>query len=137
MKQKLSEYLDIVNDSLAAINYPQEPDTLYAPIRYELSLGGKRIRPVLMLMACELFGGDINQAISPAMGLEIFHNTVARRCNGQVGVASWQTHRTQGMGRKPRHPIGRCDADYRHSTHSTSCSPFAAIGNGNILENCT
>ena len=74
MKQKLSEYLDIVNDSLAAINYPQEPDTLYAPIRYELSLGGKRIRPVLMLMACELFGGDINQAISPAMGLEIFHN---------------------------------------------------------------
>jgi geranylgeranyl diphosphate synthase type II len=74
MNQKISEYVDIINNALDNIEYPQQPDSLYAPIRYELSLGGKRIRPVLMLMACELFGGDINQAIKPAIGLEMFHN---------------------------------------------------------------
>ena len=74
MNQKISEYVDIINNALDNIEYPQQPDSLYAPIRYELTLGGKRIRPVLMLMACELFGGDINQAIKPAMGLEMFHN---------------------------------------------------------------
>ena len=70
----MSDYIDIINNALDNIQYHQEPNSLYAPIRYELSLGGKRIRPVLMLMACELFGGDINQAINPAIGLEIFHN---------------------------------------------------------------
>ncbi len=74
MEKQLSKYIEMVNGALAEINYPQAPDSLYAPIRYELSLGGKRIRPVLMLMACELFGGDMQQAISPAVGLEVFHN---------------------------------------------------------------
>lgn len=74
MNQKISEYVDIINNALDNIQYPNQPDSLYEPIRYELSLGGKRIRPVLMLMACELFGGDINQAINPAIGLEMFHN---------------------------------------------------------------
>ncbi len=74
MNSQISEYVDIINNALDNIQYPQNPDSLYAPIRYELSLGGKRIRPVLMLMACELFGGDINQVVNPAIGLEIFHN---------------------------------------------------------------
>ena len=74
MNQKISEYVDIINSALDSIEYPKQPDSLYAPIRYELSLGGKRIRPVLMLLACDLFGGDINQAIKPAVGLEMFHN---------------------------------------------------------------
>ena len=70
----LDKYIKAVNNGLAPIPYPSEPDNLYAPIRYELSLGGKRIRPVLMLMACELFGTDYHRAISPAIGLEMFHN---------------------------------------------------------------
>lgn len=74
MEQNLSKHLDVINEALVAIEYPKQPESLYAPIRYELSLGGKRIRPVLMLMACELFGGDLNQAVKPAIGLEIFHN---------------------------------------------------------------
>ncbi|MBE6307484.1 MAG: polyprenyl synthetase family protein [Bacteroidales bacterium] len=74
MNTKIAQYIDIINAALEKIEYPQQPDELYAPIRYELSLGGKRIRPILMLMACELFGGDINQAIKPAIGLEMFHN---------------------------------------------------------------
>ncbi len=74
MDNKLTHYLDIINDALNEIQYPEQPQALYQPIEYEQSLGGKRIRPILMLMACELFGGDINQAIKPAIGLEIFHN---------------------------------------------------------------
>ncbi len=58
----LDKYIKAVNNGLAAIPYPSEP------------LGGKRIRPVLMLMACELFGTDYHRAISPAIGLEMFHN---------------------------------------------------------------
>lgn len=74
MDPKISQYLDIINGAIEKIEYHKTPDSLYEPIRYELTLGGKRIRPVLMLMACELFGGDINQAIDPAVGLEVFHN---------------------------------------------------------------
>ena len=74
MEKRLTRYLEMINEALAEIKYPQSPDSLYAPIRYELSLGGKRIRPVLTLMACELFGGDLQQALKPAMGIEIFHN---------------------------------------------------------------
>lgn len=74
MEKYISQYLDLINDALSSIEYPNVPDQLYAPIRYELSLGGKRIRPVLTLMACDLFAGDINQALKPAIGIEIFHN---------------------------------------------------------------
>ena len=52
------EFIAIVQKSIESIAYPQEPAELYNPIRYELSLGGKRIRPVLTLLACELFDGD-------------------------------------------------------------------------------
>ena len=50
------------------------PDTLYEPVRYIMSLGGKRLRPVLALMACQLFKGDTEKALLPALGLEVFHN---------------------------------------------------------------
>ncbi|MFH1319649.1 MAG: polyprenyl synthetase family protein [Bacteroidota bacterium] len=51
-----------------------EPEDLYDPISYTLSLGGKRMRPVLLLMGCELFGGDIERAVLPALAIELFHN---------------------------------------------------------------
>ena len=68
------ELLQEVQRAVENIAYPPAPAGLYEPIRYELSLGGKRIRPVLTLMACELFGGDRRMAIDAATGLEIFHN---------------------------------------------------------------
>ena len=74
MKKRISQYLDLINESLEKIEMPKQPAGLYEPITYELALGGKRIRPILMLMACELFGGDVNQAVAPAVGLEMFHN---------------------------------------------------------------
>jgi geranylgeranyl diphosphate synthase, type II len=51
-----------------------QPDELYAPIRYALSVGGKRLRPALVLMACNLFSDSVQSAIAPALALEVFHN---------------------------------------------------------------
>ena len=69
-----NEYLQRVNDAIKGINYPSKPNNLYEPISYTMDLGGKRIRAVLVLMACEAVGGDIEKAIQPAIGLEMFHN---------------------------------------------------------------
>lgn len=52
----------------------KSPENLYEPIRYILSLGAKRMRPQLLLMGCDLFGGDLSKAIPPALGIEFFHN---------------------------------------------------------------
>jgi len=67
-------FQNIIKQEFAKQNFLSEPKELYNPIDYALSLGGKRIRSVLALMACELFEGDINETLAPAMGLEIFHN---------------------------------------------------------------
>lgn len=67
-------YLDAVNQAIAAIPYPAEPDQLYAPIAYHMALGGKRIRPVLVLMACDALGGDAAGTLDAALGIEMFHN---------------------------------------------------------------
>lgn len=65
---------EIVKQSFANQNFIEEPKLLYEPIEYTLSQGGKRLRPVLLLAGCDLFGGDCNQAINAALGIEIFHN---------------------------------------------------------------
>ncbi len=65
---------DKVTQAIRAEQFISEPKELYEPIRYTLSSGGKRLRPVLMLMACDVFGGDIEKALYPALGIEIFHN---------------------------------------------------------------
>ena len=72
--EALKKYFDTIESELLKIEYAASPDGLYAPVRYELSLGGKRVRPLLALLACELFGGDCRLALNAAVGLEIFHN---------------------------------------------------------------
>lgn len=52
----------------------QAPKELYDPISYTLSLGGKRMRPLLVLLGCDLFGKNIEKAIYPALAVEVFHN---------------------------------------------------------------
>lgn len=59
---------------LRNINWNIAPEELYQPIGYTLESGGKRIRPALTLMACELFGGTCEEALPAAMAIEIFHN---------------------------------------------------------------
>lgn len=72
--QTVEGYIELINRAVANIEYPQTPFGLYEPVKYQLDMGGKRVRPLLTLMACDMFGGDVNSAISPALGLEIFHN---------------------------------------------------------------
>lgn len=72
--QSFNEYLNSVNDAVASIDYPKQPWGLYEPIAYTMGLGGKRIRPSLVLMSCDAFGGDIKSAVLPAVGLELYHN---------------------------------------------------------------
>lgn len=70
----LQEIQEIIQHAFGETYFHQEPSRLYEPIDYTLAQGGKRLRPALVLLSCELFGGDIYKALSPAMGLEIFHN---------------------------------------------------------------
>jgi len=70
----IKDYQDIFNSYLAVKAVDKEPSTLYQPINYILGLGGKRLRPVLTLMAAELFGEDCTKALNAAMCIEVFHN---------------------------------------------------------------
>ena len=69
-----SESREIINNTIAKINLSDGPAELFDPIKYTLSAGGKRLRPALVLMSCELFSGKIDKAIMPALGIEMFHN---------------------------------------------------------------
>lgn len=69
-----SQLQEIIDSEIKNLPLDKAPDELYEPVRYILSIGGKRIRPVLVLMACNLFSEDISMAIKPALGMEIFHN---------------------------------------------------------------
>lgn len=71
---QISELIDKVNKEIESLNYPLEPAGLYEPIRYILSLGGKRIRPILMLMAYNMWKDDVESIMSQALGLETYHN---------------------------------------------------------------
>ena len=68
------ELLKKVNEALEQLPYDRRPASLYAPIKYVLSLGGKRIRPVLMLMAYNLWKDDPERIMTQAIGLETYHN---------------------------------------------------------------
>ena len=59
---------------LQGLDYSRQPDELYAPIRYVLSLGGKRIRPTFLIMAYNMYADDMENVFSTAAGMEIFHN---------------------------------------------------------------
>ena len=72
--KSLTELSELVLQSVNNHQFPQNPPSLYDPVRYMLSLGGKRMRPILTLMACDAFKGDVNAAIPPALGVEVFHN---------------------------------------------------------------
>ena len=68
------QILNLFENYLAQIQFPEEPEQLYKPILYSMSGGGKRIRPTLLMLACEAFGGDVQQALPAAAAVEMFHN---------------------------------------------------------------
>ena len=71
---KSHEIIEKVNQALVHLSFDRQPAGLYDPIRYVLSLGGKRIRPVLMLMSYNLYKKDIETCMPAALGLEVYHN---------------------------------------------------------------
>ncbi len=70
----ISDYQDLILKHFESLNYQKEPNNLYEPIRYILSLGGKKLRPVLTLMATEVFDVDYKKALAAATAVEVFHN---------------------------------------------------------------
>lgn len=68
------ELLAKINEYIASMPYTRKPQNLYDPVKYVLSLGGKRIRPTLMLLACDMYGGDVDDILPVACGLETYHN---------------------------------------------------------------
>jgi len=97
----------ILDKSLHQAEFPAEPNQLYDPLRYILGIGGKRIRPLLALMSCDLFNEDPKKALGAAMAVEYFHNfslihddimdqadvrrgqeTVHKKWNENVGILS-------------------------------------------------
>ena len=72
--KNFQETLDFFNQALANLPLDRQPEGLYTPVKYELSLGGKRIRPVLLLMAYQLYRDDMERVLPTALGLEMYHN---------------------------------------------------------------
>ena len=114
-----------VNEELDGIKYDRQPATLYDPIKYVLALGGKRVRPVLMLLAYNLFKEDPERIMTQAIGLETYHNftllhddlmdnadmrrgheTVHKKWNPNQAILSGDTMLLQAFQR-----MGQCEAD--------------------------
>lgn len=74
MNESYLRYYKLVEDAIKARPVNGFPDELYQPVNYMMSLGGKRLRPVLVLMGCELYQGNVNDALPAALAVEVFHN---------------------------------------------------------------
>jgi geranylgeranyl diphosphate synthase type II len=72
--KKLSELQELISIAVNELSFPVYPADLYEPIKYIMALGGKRMRPALLLMAVDLFDGDVKRALPPALAIEVFHN---------------------------------------------------------------
>jgi len=74
MKVDFKQCRALVDQGMKDLQIKDEPSNLYDPIRYILDLGGKRFRPVLTLLSCGLFDENVQKALDPALGVEVFHN---------------------------------------------------------------
>ncbi|MFT7611150.1 MAG: geranylgeranyl diphosphate synthase type II [Parvicellaceae bacterium] len=72
--RSIREYQQIITDSIEDFKSSNKSLSLYDPVNYILSMGGKRMRPAILLMANDLFDGELEDAINPALAVEVFHN---------------------------------------------------------------
>ena len=72
--KSIPELHDIIEKELSLLSYPNHPANLYQPIKYVLNIGGKRMRPILMLLSHQLFSSNINKSVKSALAIEVFHN---------------------------------------------------------------
>ncbi len=74
MNNNTSKILDLITEKIKSVKLIKEPRSLYEPVDYCLKNGGKRIRPQMTLLGCDLFSGNIENAVNAAIGLELLHN---------------------------------------------------------------
>lgn len=74
MEKALQDLAGQIEYEIQALAIPQKPENLYEPLRYFLSLGGKRIRPILTILGAELFGKEYAESKNAALAIELFHN---------------------------------------------------------------
>lgn len=74
MNPSLKHLQQLIADGLARTEYGKQPVELYEPIRYMMALGGKRLRPLLVLLGYQLWKADAQKAVDPALAVEVFHN---------------------------------------------------------------
>ena len=72
--ESFKDYSRMLEEGLKKVSLGSKPDTLYDPVKYILDIGGKRVRPVLALMACSSFYSNPNLALKAALSIELFHN---------------------------------------------------------------
>lgn len=70
----ITELQKLFDESIPYSSFNRQPNELYEPFKYILKLGGKRMRPVLVLLGCEMFGGKAKKALPQAIAIELFHN---------------------------------------------------------------
>ena len=145
---KPEELLKKVNEALEQLPYDRKPASLYEPIRYVLSLGGKRIRPVLMLMAYNLWKDDPERIMMQDIGLETYHNftllhddlmdnadmrrgheTVHKKWNANQAILSGDTMLLQAFER-----MEACDADKLKEVFKVFLVTTFEIGEGQQLD---
>lgn len=145
---KAEELLKKVNEALEQLPYDRKPASLYEPIKYVLSLGGKRVRPVLMLMGYNLFKDDPERIMTQAIGLETYHNftllhddlmdhadmrrgheTVHKKWDANQAILSGDTMLLQAFER-----IEACEVDKVKDVFATFMQTTYEIGEGQQLD---
>jgi geranylgeranyl diphosphate synthase type II len=145
---KSNELLKKVNEALDGLVYDRKPYSLYEPIKYVLSIGGKRVRPVLTLLAYNLYKDDPERIMTQAIGLETYHNftllhddlmdnadmrrgheTVHRKWDPNQAILSGDTMLLQAFGR-----IGACEADKLQDVFNTFLVTTYEIDEGQQLD---
>ena len=142
------ELLKKVNEALERLPYNRQPASLYEPIKYVLSLGGKRVRPVLMLMGYNLYKDDPERIMMQAIGLETYHNftllhddlmdhadmrrgheTVHKKWDANQAILSGDTMLLQAFER-----IEACEVDKVKDVFATFMQTTYEIGEGQQLD---
>ena len=145
---KAEELLKMVNEAIDGLSYDRKPASLYEPIKYVLSLGGKRVRPVLMLMAYNLYKDDPQKIITQAIGLETYHNftllhddlmdnadmrrgheTVHKKWDANQAILSGDTMLLQAFER-----VEACEVDKVKDVFATFMQTTYEIGEGQQLD---
>jgi len=145
---KSEELLKKVNEALDGLAYDRKPFSLYEPIQYVLAIGGKRVRPVLMMLAYNLFKDDPLRIMTQAIGLETYHNftllhddlmdnadmrrgheTVHKRWNPNQAILSGDTMLLQAFER-----IEACEVEYVKDVFATFLLTTYEIGEGQQLD---